>query len=46
MNKEYRDKRFGELVSKLSPASMHRLINLLRKELEIDVAKENIMRMK
>lgn len=35
------DKQFGPLLNSLSPAAMHRLINLLRKELKIDIAKES-----
>lgn len=34
------DKQFAPLINKLSPAAMHRLINLLRVELKIDLKKE------
>jgi len=35
----YTDKQFGSLLNKLSPAEMHRLMNILRNELRIDISK-------
>ena len=48
MNKNIlnKDKEFGSLINSLSPASMHRLINLLRKELKIELKKNNYVEVK